>query len=100
MAIPAQSESVIDQVVEQLTDLNTRLRAVELDVAIIKSNYATKEDIAKTHISIGETHTSIAETHKLIAQMESRLIKWFIGTAVTLVSLSTSLAFLVARFVH
>jgi phage antirepressor YoqD-like protein len=93
MAIPAQSESVIDQVVEQLNDLNTRLRAVEIDVAVIKSNYATKEDIAKTNISI-------SETHKLIAQTESRLIKWFIGTAVTLVSLSTSLAFLVARFVH
>lgn len=93
MAIPAQSDSVTDQVVEQLTDLNTRLRAVEIDVAVIKSNYATREDIAKTNISI-------AETHKLIAQMESRLIKWFIGTAVTLVSLSTSLAFLAARFVH
>lgn len=42
---------------------------------MVKSNYATKEDLAK---------------------MEDTLLKWFIGTAVPL----TGIAFAAARFVH
>lgn len=52
-----------------------RLSALEVDLAVVKSNYATKEDLAK---------------------MEGTLLKWFIGTAVAL----TGIAFAAARFVH
>lgn len=58
-----------------------RVTALEVDLAVIKSNYATKEDVAR-----------IKED---IAKSEVTLLKWFIGTAVTL----TGLAFAAARFI-
>ena len=52
-----------------------RLSALEVDLAMVKSNYATKEDLAK---------------------MEGTLLRWFIGTAVAL----AGIAFAAARFIH
>jgi len=52
-----------------------RLSALEVDLAVVKSNYATKEDLAK---------------------MEGTLLKWFIGTAVAI----SGIAFAAARFIH
>lgn len=86
MATQLASESATEQILGRLT-------ALEIDMAVIKSNYATKEDIARTQIEI-------ARTHELIARTETRLLKWFVGTAVTLAGLCGSLAFLAARFIH
>ncbi|USX18822.1 hypothetical protein NHH82_23550 [Oxalobacteraceae bacterium OTU3REALA1] len=57
-----------------------RVTLLEVDLAVIKSNYATREDVAKVKEDI--------------ARLEVTLLKWFIGTAVTI----AGLAFAAARF--
>ncbi|USX18823.1 hypothetical protein NHH82_23555 [Oxalobacteraceae bacterium OTU3REALA1] len=52
-----------------------RLSALEADLAEVKSNYATKEDLAK---------------------MQGTLLKWFIGTAVAI----SGIAFTTAKFMN
>ncbi|MRW83679.1 hypothetical protein GJ698_06175 [Pseudoduganella sp. FT26W] len=79
METPTKSESATEEILKRLT-------AVEIDVAVIKSNYATREDIAKLEVKL--------------ASMETRLLKWFFATAITLAGLSGSLAFLAAKFIH
>jgi hypothetical protein len=85
--------SVTDQILirlggveTQMTGIQSRLGAVEIDLAVVKSNYARREDIAQLGLKM--------------AQMETRLIKWFIGTAVTLSAVVGTIAFSVARFIH
>lgn len=68
-------ESLFEQALE-------RISAIELDIAVIRSNYATREDISKMREDL--------------AKLEATLIKWFIATAVTIVSL----AFAAAKFIH
>jgi hypothetical protein len=82
MDTQAKPELLTEKVVE-------RLNAVAVDVAVVKSNYATREDIARTH-------EAIAETRGDIANMESSLLKWFFATTLTL----ASLAFVAARYIH
>ncbi|HEX8611441.1 MAG TPA: hypothetical protein VF800_09160 [Telluria sp.] len=61
-------ELVTEKILERLVD-------VERDVAVIRSNYATKEDLAA---------------------LEARILKWFVGTAITL----AGVAFAAAKFIH
>ena len=49
-----------------------RFAALEQNVAVIMSNYATKEDIA--HLG-----TQIVRMETQMARMETRLVKWVIG---------------------
>lgn len=66
----------------EFDQINDRLSVLEADVAVIKSNYATKEDIAKLDTKI--------------VKMENILLKWFIGTAIAL----TAAVFAIARYLQ
>ncbi len=122
MAIPANSQSSADLVTEQLGDISNRLRLVEIDVAVLKSSCATRDDIAKTNASIArveiKTQESISaldartqasfrtQDHKIaqlevrMTQMESRLIRWLVGTAISLSAVFGTIAFTAAKFIH
>ncbi|MGB9992198.1 hypothetical protein [Pseudoduganella rhizocola] len=65
-----------DTTAEWRSSMERRIAALETDVAVIRSNYATKEDIGA---------------------LEMRLVKWFVATAAAMSLVSFSAALTVAR---
>lgn len=63
-------------------EVRTRLAVIEEQVRNMLANMATKEDIANLRAEI--------------ARIESRMLRWFIGTAIAL----TTLAFAAAKLIH
>lgn len=63
-------------------EVRTRLAVIEEQVRNMLANMSTKEDIANLRAEI--------------ARMESRMLRWFIGTAIAL----TTLAFAAAKLIH
>jgi hypothetical protein len=86
-APPSPPES-LEKRVERLEDLYIevveRLARLETRVELIASQMATKADIAQL------------ATKAEMAALETRMVKWFVGTAVTL----AGLAFAAGKFVH
>jgi hypothetical protein len=64
-------ESTVEKILE-------RLSAVERDVAVIRSNYATKADIAALQASI--------------TALEAKMLRWFVTTAIALAGLTFTMA--------
>lgn len=62
-----------------------RLPAVERDVAVIGSNYATKEDLVKLESRVQDRLSRIENG---MGTMENRLIRWYFGTSVGLVGVA------------
>jgi hypothetical protein len=65
-----------------------RLAAVERDVAVIGSNYATKEDLVKLESRVQDR---FARVESMVSGVENRLIRWYFGTSVALVALVFSI---------
>ena len=71
---------------ERITALEKDMAAVKTELAVIRSNYVTREDLAREFGSLRAD----------MAKMETNIIKWFIATAVTIAGLS----FAAGRFIH
>jgi glutathione S-transferase len=72
------------EVAERLARLETRVELIASQIATHATQMATKADIAQM------------ATKADIAALETRMVKWFVGTAVTL----AGLAFAAGKFVH
>lgn len=72
-----------------------RLFAVERDLAVIRSNYTTKDQLAEVQRDVAVIRSNYV-TKEDLAALEVRLIKWFIGTAVTL----AGIVFAAGKWIH
>jgi hypothetical protein len=94
----ARLETRVELIASQIATLATQM-ATKADKADI-AQMATKADIAqmatKADIAQMATKADIALIRVEMAALETRMIKWFIGTAVTL----AGLAFAAGKFVH
>ena len=100
-------------------DISKRLGKVESEVRVISANIshlataksvgeissvtphlATKADlkaeVGSVRTEIADVRTAIAEVRIELASMETKIIKWFIATGITV----GGLAFTIAKFVH
>jgi hypothetical protein len=84
---------MVDQQEEAKLRYERRFAAIEQNVAVILSNYATKEDMARLE-------TRIAHRETQMAHMETRLIKWVIGAmAASIVSVIGTAASILKLFI-
>jgi hypothetical protein len=65
-----------------------RFAAVERDVAVIGSNYATKKDLVKLESRVQD---GLSRIESGMSGIENRLIRWYFGTSVALVALVFSI---------
>jgi hypothetical protein len=78
--VPSDLNERVDKLEDFAERTADRLYALERDVAVIKSNYATKTDIARLETAIAEAKTSIilwVVSAIFIAQLLPALLKRF-----------------------
>ena len=71
-------------------------------IAAIIPTLATKASVDAIAATIPHlaTAASVSELRAEMSMMETRIIKWFMGTAITLTTLATTVAFSIAKLVH
>jgi hypothetical protein len=65
-----------------------------------RNTYATKVEVMafreETAINFGKVHVEIGKLETKIAVLETSIIKWFVGTAITI----AGVVFAMARYLH
>ncbi len=74
-----------DQHAGQRNGIERRLAAVERDVAVILSNYATKEDLVKLESKVQDR---LSRLDNSLSEMKNRVIRWFFATTVSLAAVA------------
>lgn len=74
-----------DGLENRVAKLETEVSKIAIDLAVVRSNYSTKEDIALLLVEIAKTNTRISDAI-------SGQTKWLAGTLITLVSVSFAVA--------
>ncbi|NWC91463.1 MULTISPECIES: hypothetical protein [unclassified Pseudomonas] len=85
---------------KRISQVETRLERVEAKRSGVQEQMVTKSDLLQTKIDLLEATSrldlSIAHFRTDMQSLETRLLKWFVGTAGAL----SAIAFGVARLVH
>lgn len=97
-------EKFAEEARKDLRAIDVRLGKLEIATDSISKNMATRADVAELKGSVykdvaelkGVLSKDIAAVDGAVSRMESTLLKWFIGTALTM----TGLAFTAAKFIH
>ncbi|MFA9215522.1 MAG: hypothetical protein ACEQSK_00305 [Sphingomonadaceae bacterium] len=69
-----------------MISLERSLVALTTAVSFVRATYATKEDIANLRTEV--------------ARLEARMQRWFIGTAITLITLNAGMMFSMLKLLH
>ncbi|MES2130193.1 MAG: hypothetical protein V4463_23225 [Pseudomonadota bacterium] len=72
--------------------MEVRVHKLETEVAVIRSNYATKEDIARLELKLAGTDAKVVGIEIKLAQLETKMVKWFITTSVAMSGLMITTA--------
>jgi len=73
---------------EWRASIERRIGALERDVAVILSNYVTREDLARLEGRFDARFCALeAKVDAKVNALESRLVRWFLATSVSLAGL-------------
>ncbi|WEF32542.1 hypothetical protein [Pseudoduganella chitinolytica] len=62
-----------------------RFAVIERDVAVLVSNYCTKEDLVRVELKLLDRFGRLDAT---LAETESRVVRWFFATSVSLAAVA------------
>lgn len=88
-----QMEKRIEAIEKSLPEIKERLARVETKIDSIEKHMVTKANLLE---ETGGLNQAIGNFRTDIQSLETRLLKWFVGTAATL----SAVAFGVARLIH
>lgn len=82
----------------ELRTIDVRLSRIEGDLPM----FATKVDVARIEGNLARIEAILPTfaTKADLAVLESTMLKWFIGTTLTLAATTATIAFAIAKFVH
>jgi len=89
----ANLERFADEARKDLRSIDVRLGKIEVVTDGISRNMATRTDAAELKGSLSK---DVAEVRSAVAQIESTMLKWFIGTVLTMLGLG----FAAAKLIH
>jgi hypothetical protein len=77
-----------------IIELRGELRTIDVRLSCIEATLATR-----ANLEFQATLSTIA-TKADLAKLESTMLKWFVGTALTLPIITSGIAFAIAKLVH
>jgi hypothetical protein len=81
-----------------MDDFSKRLGAVEVGVAEMRAqlpHLATKADVQAVRVEIGDVRVEVGAVRSDMNAMETRLIRWMVGTVIS----TAAMAFTIAKYV-